>query len=497
MTAISGLPLPAITIHPSHLLRPRPQVIQGGMGVAVSSWRLASAVARAGQLGVVSGTALDLVLARRLQDGDHDGAVRRALAAFPVPAFVQRVLARYFRPGGRAPHEPYAPVPRLALRQTRLAQELAVLGSFVEVWLAKEGHDGLVGINFLEKVQMATPTAAYGSMLAGVDYVVMGAGIPRDIPRLLDDLAEHRPTRLPVEVSGAPTASHTVDLDPVALLGAALPPLVRPAFLAVVSAHALAAYLARDESIRPDGFVIENPRAGGHNAPPRGKLVLDEQGQPVFGPRDEADIAKVAVLGLPFWLAGAYGTPEALAEALAAGATGVQVGTLFALCTESGLAPELRDDLLVRLRAGTLEVRTDALASPTGFPFKVALLPGTLSDTDTLAERPRLCDLGYLRTPYVRGTGAIGYRCAAEPEHMYARKGGDVADTPGRQCLCNSLTANVGLGQTRADGYVEEPLVTLGAETDGALRLAELRGRDWSAVEALDWLLGAGVPAQG
>ena len=158
---------------------------------AVSSWRLASAVARAGQLGVVSGVALDTVLARRLQDGDPDGDVRRALAAFPGAGDGRRVLTRYFRPGGRPPGTPYTPVPRLALRQSQRGQELAVLGNFVEVWLAKEGHDGLVGINYLEKVQMATPAAAYGAMLAGVDYVLIGAGIPREIPQLLDRLADH------------------------------------------------------------------------------------------------------------------------------------------------------------------------------------------------------------------------------------------------------------------------------------------------------------------
>jgi hypothetical protein len=47
-----------------------PQIVQGGMGVGVSSWRLARAVSTLGQLGVVAGTALDVVLARRLQDGD-------------------------------------------------------------------------------------------------------------------------------------------------------------------------------------------------------------------------------------------------------------------------------------------------------------------------------------------------------------------------------------------------------------------------------------------
>ena len=56
------------------------------MGVGISNWRLASAVSRLGQLGVVSGTALDQVLARRLQDGDPGGHVRRSLARFPVPA---------------------------------------------------------------------------------------------------------------------------------------------------------------------------------------------------------------------------------------------------------------------------------------------------------------------------------------------------------------------------------------------------------------------------
>ena len=60
-----------------------PLIIQGGMGAGVSNWRLAQAVSRLGQLGVVSGTALDQILARRLQDGDPGGHMRRGLDAFP------------------------------------------------------------------------------------------------------------------------------------------------------------------------------------------------------------------------------------------------------------------------------------------------------------------------------------------------------------------------------------------------------------------------------
>ena len=40
------------------------------MGIAVSNWRLARAVATAGQLGVVAGTDIDCVLVGRRQDGD-------------------------------------------------------------------------------------------------------------------------------------------------------------------------------------------------------------------------------------------------------------------------------------------------------------------------------------------------------------------------------------------------------------------------------------------
>lgn len=467
---------------------PLPVVIQGGMGMAVSSWKLARAVSQTGQLGVVSGVGLDTVLARRLQDGDPDGDVRRALDRFPVKAMTLAVLDRYFLPQGRSAGEPYLPVPKLSLAPSRKQQELSVLGNFVEVWLAKEGHAGIVGINYMEKIQMATPAAALGAMLAGVDYVLMGAGIPRQIPRLLNELAEGRMGSLTVDVHGSEEL-HTVSVDPAELLGALPAPLLRPKFLAIIAAHVLAFYLARDEEIRPDGFVVEGPTAGGHNAPPRGRLTLDDDDQPIYGPRDDADLEKIAALGLPFWLAGGNGSPQHLAAALAAGATGVQVGTLFALSRESGFTDTVRDGILAQLDDVELSVRTDAAASPTGFPFKVAQLAGTLSDPVLYAERVRLCDLSYLREPYLREDGVVGFRCPAEPVHMYVRKGGDAADAEGRACLCNALTATVGLGQTRKNGYEELPLVTLGTDIDDARTLRAAHPEGWGAADVVDWLM--------
>ena len=77
-----------------------PAIIQGGMGAGVSDWRLARAVSAQGQLGVVSGTALDVILARRLQSGDPGGHMRRGLDRFPVPAIAKRIWHRYYVPGG-------------------------------------------------------------------------------------------------------------------------------------------------------------------------------------------------------------------------------------------------------------------------------------------------------------------------------------------------------------------------------------------------------------
>jgi len=468
--------------------RSLPTIIQGGMGVAVSSWKLARAVSQTGQLGVVSGTALDTVIARRLQDGDIGGHIRRALEQFPVLSMARRVLRRYFRPTGRAKGQSYILVPNLSLRPSTASLELSIVANFAEVWLAKEGHDGLVGINYLEKIQMATPSAVYGAMLADVDYVLMGAGIPAEIPQLLNQLASHKLCSLKVHVDEATTA-YSIGLDPQILIGGGLAPLRRPMFLAIVSAHILAAFLAREEATRPDGFVIEGPRSGGHNAPPRGDLVLDEDGQPVFGPRDDADLDKMAKIGLPFWLAGGYSTPERLKQAHETGAVGVQVGTLFALSVESGFSKVVRQKLLTELAVGQLVVRTDPLASPTGFPFKVASLSGTLSDMETCAARPRLCDLGYLRVPYQRAPGIVGYRCPGEPVRNYLRKGGVIDETVGRKCLCNGLMANVGFGQTRRSGYQELPLVTLGVDFDGTTKMITTHPEGWTAAEVVSYLL--------
>ncbi len=461
------------------------------MGAGVSGWTLARAVSLRGQLGVVSSTAIETILARRLQLGDPDGVLRLACRHFPIPEVAERVLSRYFIAGGKAADQPFKLVPIYCADPGRNLIELTVLANFIEVFLAKEGHHGLVGINLLEKIQLPTLPSLFGAMLANVDYVFMGAGIPRAIPGILDQLALGREVRLKLDVEEASAdREHVATFDPGEFCGGRAPDLRRPKFIAVISSATLAITLARKSTGAVEGFVVEGASAGGHNAPPRGPMRLDERGEPIYGERDTADLAKIRALGLPFWLAGSYGRPGRLAEALALGAAGIQVGTPFAFCEESGIDPRWKRRVIEASRRQAVRVFTDPAASPTGFPFKVVQMDGTASDPSVMAERERGCDLGYLRHPYQKADGTLGYRCPGEAVENFLRKGGDPAETAGRKCVCNGLLATIGLGQVRLAGQVrEKPLLTAG---DDVARLAEFLpegAESYRAGDVIDRLL--------
>ncbi len=475
-----------------------PRIIQGGMGIAVSNWRLARAVAATGELGVVSGTALDTVLVRRLQDGDPGGHMRRAMERFPVPDVSAHVLKRFFLAAGRGPGEPYRLLPLYRQHVSLMRQQITMLAAFVEVTLAKEGHDGMVGINLLAKIQMPTLPTLYGAMLAGVDVVLMGAGIPREIPGALDLMARHEVASIRLDVAGMPAGeSAMLTFDPRAANPSAAAPLNRPLFFPIVSAASLAQTLARKSNGRVDGFIVEGPTAGGHNAPPRGALRVDDAGEPIYGQRDVVDLNAMREIGLPFWIAGGAGSPHALTRALGEGANGIQVGTLFAYCEESGFTDAIKERVIDGALNDTLQVRTDVRASPTGYPFKVVetefdtAAPAANSPT---SSRDRLCDLGYLREAVRNENGTLDYRCASEPIASFVAKGGTIAETADRKCLCNALCASIGLAQHRSDGFEEPAIVTSG--DDVKLLAHFLEGRThYAASDIIAYLTGDLTPS--
>ena len=466
---------------------PHPILIQGGMGIGVSGWKLAKSVAQENQLGVVSLTAIETLFARRLQMGDPEGDLRRTLSAFPIPSISRQILDRYYIEGGKPAWKPFKPVPMHSVNSSRFLTDLTIAASFVEVFLAKEGHQGKIGVNLLEKIQIPTLAALYGAILAGVDYVMMGAGIPKAIPQILDQFSRGEKSTLEIFVEGSlPHEKNLITLDPQDYFQ--FPPELRkPFFFPIVSSHVLASHLAKKTEGTIDGFVVETPEAGGHNAPPRGTLQLNSEGEPLYSQRDQADWSIMRSLGKPFWIGGNFGSPEGLKAAHDLGARGIQVGTLFAFCNESGIKKELKQKLLEFLIDKPITLFTDPQASPTGFPFKILRLLGTVGDPRV--TRPKKCDMGYLRKAYRKNDGNVGYRCPGEPIDDYLRKGGKIEETKGRVCLCNGLTSAVGAPQITERGDWEPALLTAGSAIHELKKLLEPGMSSYSVKDVIQYLL--------
>lgn len=172
-----------------------------------------------------------------------------------------------------------------------------------------------------------------------------------------------------------------------------------------------------------------------------------------------------------------------------AGAQGIQVGTAFAFCRESGIRDDIKQSVLEKIQKSSTHVFTDPQASASGYPFKVVDLQGSISEKEVYESRPRICDLGYLRTAYKREDGSVGFRCPGEPVDDYVKKGGSIEETVGRQCLCNGLMSTVGYGQVQKDGYEEPPLVTAGKELADIARFITPGQTSYSAEDVLRVLL--------
>ncbi len=469
-----------------------PEIIQGGMGFGVSNWRLAKAVSQQGQMGVVSGTGLDTVFARRLQLGDPGDDLRRALSHFPWQDTAREVLDTFFIPGGKSPEDSYKLISMPALPLKRESIDLFIVANFVEVFLAKEGHDGLVGINLLEKIQIPTLPSLLGAMLAGVDFILMGAGIPLSIPGVLDGLSRWETVEIKIHVEeNNENRSFSHRFDPTDFCPGKLPELNRPGFLAIISSDIIAKTMVRKATGRVDGFIVEYHTAGGHNAPPRRAKSMNGDTSSKFGPKDIPNLERVKNLGKPFWQAGEYAKPAKLKEALDTGATGIQVGTVFAFCQESGVMPEIKQEALQQSLNGKIKISTDFQISPTGYPFKLVHLKNTISEIGNGMERKRICDIGYLRHVYCNSDNdsnpGMGYRCPGEPIKNYLNKGGSEEETIGKQCLCNGLLATIGLGQTRHNGS-EIPIVTAGEDFTAITEIIKTAGTKYSAKDVINYL---------
>lgn len=432
-----------------------PRLIQAGMGVRISGYRLANATARLGALGVVSGVGLRHAVVEEIRRGDEEAI--EAARRFPVARYVEELLA--FAPGG-AWHRRSVPLDDPDPARAALPRRLSTIATFIEVQRARAGHAGDVGVNVMWKCALTVLPTIYGAMLAGASALLCGAGVPIEAPEILMRLRSgENLSYSPLMGTGTNVALDVSEDGTAALLSSMTPPHVIP----ILSNYAfpkriLDVWQREMGGVRPSAFVLEDHRAGGHNAPPRNHQS--------FGERDDLTtyFGKVAELGVPVYVAGSFpggGGREDFLAWTSRGAYGIQVGSRFALCEESGLRPDLRDAILARNAEGAGLVETSAAASPTGYPFKVVPLPGTLTEPEVYAARRRVCDKRYLSaTTFVTapdGTQREAYTCPAMPEAQFAALGGDPAEAEGKVCLCNALLSTAGFGDED-----EAPIVTLG-----------------------------------
>jgi nitronate monooxygenase len=160
------------------------------------------------------------------------------------------------------------------------------------------------------------------------------------------------------------------------------------------------------------------------------------------------------------------------------------------------MKPSYRTAILNEIKkgAGDTELVKTTLFSPTGFPFKVVQLEGTLADDMVYAARSRVCDIGLLQQrglskPDADGKRQLFQRCAAAPIEGFVKKRGLPHNTESRRCLCNGLLSTVGLAQ--GTNLKEEPaIVTLGNHLDSIRRLSHQGQYPYWVCDVVQDLLG-------
>jgi NAD(P)H-dependent flavin oxidoreductase YrpB (nitropropane dioxygenase family) len=438
--------------HAESLLDGMPRLIQAGMGIHVSSARLANETSRLGALGVVSHVALRHIVVEEVRRGD---AIALALAReFPIPCYADELLA--FAPGGEW-HKRPVPLDVPAPEKSLLPKRLSTIAAFIEVKRAKLGHSGKVGINVMWKCSLTVLPSIYGAMLAGVDALLCGAGIPMELPDIVRKIrAGEDLCYSPLHGTGTPASLAIAADKSSGFLAQFAEPKLMPILSSFPIAKRLLDVWTREFGTKPFAFILENHTAGGHNAPPRNKTEYTDADE-LMGYFD-----KVHALGVPIYVAGAFpegGSHNDFLYWRERGAYGLQVGSRFALCDESGMRRELKDEVLAYNALGG-ELETAFGISPTGYPFKVLPLPGSAADPSVHEQRRRICNKGYLmqaETIERDGAEELVFRCPAMPSRQYEKLGGDSAEIGPRICLCNSLLSTAGF-----DSEKEAPLITLG-----------------------------------
>ena len=182
----------------------------------------------------------------------------------------------------------------------------------------------------------------YGAMLAGVDGVIVGAGNPDGLPAVCSRLANHEAVTIDLSVLYREAGEDFyVTFDPATGGGwqtGAKPPCGGRPFWPLRRWKTWSRPWRKAKAKRPTALSSSTTPPAATMPVPRARSKMDDKGQPIYGEQDEPDLEAIRQVGLPFWLAGGYGSREKLQQALAAGASGGSGG--LRLCPGRGIRHE-------------------------------------------------------------------------------------------------------------------------------------------------------------
>jgi len=307
-------------------------LLQGGMGVNISTAELALEVARMGGIGHISDAMSphvhDLEFGSKLQNEKLQRS-RAFQDKFPKPGLTWDT-----------------DIVREANRR------------YVSSTMQKKRGDGAIFVNIMEKLTMGAPDATlkarlFGALDGGIDGITLSAGL---------------------HIGTLPLITDHPRFDEV-LIG-----------IIVSSARALKVFLRTAKRIGrlPDYIIVEGPLAGGHLG--FGMDWADYSLETITN--DVIALLRENSLTIPVIPAGGIFTGEDAAKVLETGAAAVQVATRFTISKESGLPTDVKQKY-----ANSYEQDVVVnLTSPTGYPMRMLKSSPSLNSN----IRPNCEALGYL-----------------------------------------------------------------------------------------------------
>lgn len=372
-------------------------IVQGGMGVGVSAHRLAGAVAKENAVGTIASVDLrrlhpDLMEQTARVRGASSEQIREAVNGANLVALD---------------------------REVRAAKDIA-------------GPAGAVAVNVMRAV---SDYAAHirQACRSGADAIVMGAGLPLDLPELAAEF---------------PKVALIPILSDVRGIGVVLKKWLRKGCL-------------------PDAIVIEHPRfAGGHLGAPKAEDIVDSRFDfetVLPGARKALGDLGVDPDTVPLIPAGGINSPERLRQLIELGASAVQMGTPFAVTEEGDAHPNFK-----RVLAEAKPEDIVTFMSAAGLPARAVRTPW-LANYMERAEKLRAAAVGRL------------HKCTLAWDCLLSCGLRDSLASAGQFCIDSQLAAAL-------RGDIEKGLFFRGSETlpfGDAIR---------SVRELIDYMTGRALP---